>query len=357
MGKTVRAIMRMQATIGDYPVPTSEAAYLTHSNLIDTATPYGGTLQADGTWAQAPCLDRPFARALPSWARQAGQQYAPFLDPGHGTDGSAIRAVLDDTALQQKAAEGAIALALARFDAPWDGMLYDALGAALGDASYHDKQHDFMGRLSDAAHRAGLAFAVAFRGIRPEDESWSSVKLDRIVGVADIFDYYFYAWWLAPCSTGPYWWNRAGLDNALEHGIRPESIYLGIGNYARYWSAGYKTSQDMTHDQAMQIASASGAAVNWVEDHPTGLIREKYAAVNDGHLWIQDGDTVKPRLALVDEYGLGGVMLFIAGMGAESVWDAIAEWKTPATPDVPEVRASNPTDFFLEVPIGAGELA
>jgi len=319
----------MQAIGGDYPVPTSEASYLAHSDLIDTVFPFGGSILPDGTWGQAPCLYRPFAQLLPAWAEQARQQYTPFLDPGHGSDGSAIRAVLDDANLQRKAVDDAILLALTRFDAPWGGMVYDALGAALGDASYHDKQHEFINLLSDAAHRAGLTFSVAFRGIRPEDESWSAIKLDRIAGVVDIFDYYFYGWWLAPCSTGPYWWAVRGIENALAHGIKPESIYVGIPNYARYWTEGYRSSQDMIHDQAMQIIRDSGARVRWIESHPTGLIREKYAAIGDGHLWIQDGDTVRARLALVDKYNLGGAMLFIPGMEAESVWQAIAEWKRP----------------------------
>jgi len=355
MAKLIQTFLRLTAIGGDYPVPTSEASYLAHQALIDEVCILGGALASDGTWSQAPALQEPFAQSLLGHATGAGQRYTPFLNPGHGSDKTAIHAVLDDPALQQAAADDMLALATTRFDAPWQGVVYDALHL---EAGYMGKQEQFLRLLSYTAQSAGLSFGVSHPGTRPEDEStWLS--LDTIAQIADVYDCYFYGWWLAPCSIGPYWWVVQGIENALKHGIPARRIYLGIPNYARYYPASndYTTAYDITYDQAMQIVHDNNSFVQWIESDETGLIREKYADVGQGHIWISDGDTVRHRLELVDHYSLGGVMLFIPGMGAESVWDAIAEWKTPATPDVPEVRASNPTDFFLEVPIGAGELA
>jgi hypothetical protein len=331
MKKRVYAtIMPYQEMHGPYTIQTSEQAYRQYQTLIDGVLPvHGGILQPEsGTWTRHNSITGDFASYLIDTVRERDQGYWPACVPyGMGGEG-AFLVLLEQPRRWPGIAGGLVKMALLDFDAPWSGVLYDYPG---GGGKWTGEQvraqERFVTVLSQAVRTAGLPFAVAFRGIVPADES-RSPSLDVFRDITDRLDYYMYVYWASPYSPSPFWWHRASIENALRHGVRARNIYLGLFVASWYYDTGQGFHHWITHDQAMQIVRENGARVEWVEDHAAGLIREKCAAIGDaGHLWIEDGDTIKPRLALVDEYGLGGVMLFVLGCEDESVWDVIAEWK------------------------------
>ena len=139
------------------------------------------------------------------------------------------------------------------------------------------------------------------------------------------------------------------IENALAHGIPPARMYLGLTNCCRHVPISTEPHAPLcSYDQAIEIVRGANARIEWIENHETGLIREKYADLGKGHIWITDGDTIKPRLELVARYGLMGMMLFTPGMGDESVWRTIADWKRPAP------REQRPTDRFYQAPNWCG---
>lgn len=304
----------MVAVGGGYPAPTSEQSYQANKSLVDTVIPLGGTLQADGSWLR---ISNDFVLSLPGWAQAANQQYTPAMNPGHG-DTTNLYIVLDNAALQETAADEMIANATTDFDAPWDGIVYDAVGLAV--AGYPAKQAIFINLLSQHAQGAGIPFTVACKG-QSADGQWDLPLLGSLDVDAVII--YCYDWDQSPYSIGPFWWDDLCVQYALGH-VSASRLTLGIPIYCRYWEV---AGQAMTHSQATQIAAGAGATVGWIEDHITGLIREKYAGVGAGHLWIEDGGTVRSRLELSNTYGLAGAMLFTPGMEAGSVWPVIAQWK------------------------------
>jgi len=327
MGKQVRAFLQMwEEQHGPYSIPTSEGAYRAHARLIDAALPnHGGILKpTTGEWVRHNCTGGEFATYLLGTSRKANQAYLPAVTPfGATIDGKDLfLALLEEPRRWPAIADGLVEMALTDFDAPWSGILYDWPDIP---AEKVRAQEQFVAVLSQKARAAGLPFGVAFRGIVPGDEDWSP-SLDVLRDTADWLDYYIYVYWDQPYSPSPFWWCEASIQNALRHGFKPQGIYLGL--FVACWYYGEGFHHWITCDQAMQIVRENGARVKWIEDHPAGLIREKYATIGEaGHLWIEDGETVKARLRLVDKYGLDGVMLFVLGCEAESVWDTIAEWK------------------------------
>ena len=180
----------------------------------------------------------------------------------------------------------------------------------------------------------GLPFGVSVTGKPPVTPDNGTVELlQAVADVCDFFVYYHYCYWNSDIewqSMQPYQYIIASLGNALSFGIRAGCIWLGLANYAHYWpQSDVREFHEITYTQAMELSRQNGGRVEWVESGPKGLIREKRAAWDTGHIWLQDGDTITPRLRLVDEYGLAGAMLFCPGMGDESVWQAIADWKQP----------------------------
>jgi len=352
MAKRVRGfIMTWQEQHGPYLIPTGEQSYREHGALLDAVlTTHGGILRPDsGQWVRHSSTASAFAAYLLDTARRTKQAYLPACIPFGQNDRAAFLALLQEPERWAAIADSLVEMALTDLDAPWSGVLYD-WPDIVADALRAQEQ--FVTVLSNAVRKAGLPFAVSFRGTVAADESWSP-SLDVLRDITDQFDCYMYIYWDKPYSPSPFWWARASIENALWHGFKPKRIYLGLFLASWYYDTDQKFNYWITHDQAMKVAQDSGVTVEWIEDHAAGLIREKYARIGKaGHLWIEDGDTVRARLALVDEYNLGGVMLFVLGSEAESVWDAIAEWKRPA----PVPRPSRPQDFFLQAPTGVREV-
>jgi hypothetical protein len=325
--KTVNACLRMTPGHGTYAVPDSSEDYRANIGLIDVAMPgNGGLLKANGSWLQEPAKTaNEFAQALPEMARTAGQQYKPLL--GWATTNELL-AVLDDSDAQRTAASGLVDLAQGRFDTPWDAVTVDAADIP-GHTDYLDKYERFLRLLSYTVRSAGLSFGVSLKAVAPRHEL-VSLDLGVIAQIADTVYWCIYSWSEMPYPISPYWWAVESLDNALAHGISPRRVQLGIVNCCRHVPVtGERYAPLCGYDQALEIVHGHNARIEWMERNETGLIREKWADLGEGHIWLHDGDTVKPRLALADEHGLGGMMLFCPGMGDVSAWQAIAEWKRP----------------------------
>jgi len=301
---------------------SSEASYQSHTGLIDVVLPgHGGLLQADGTWQQSAAkLGTAFSLALRGMARAAGQRYVPVLDPGH-TDQTNLKAVLDDTDLWTVAADDALSLARNRFDAPWNGILYDACHVS---NDYIDLHGQFITYLSQRVRNAGLSFELSYPGFITADAGYW-ISLDVLADVADAFDFYMYGGLAGYLQ--PYWHMKASLDNAVAHNC--QNVYLGIGTFSRYWTDGGSTITDLSYSAAMDEIGDS--PLQWVEPDSGALIREYYAETEGGYLWLSGGDVVRNRLGLADQYGLDGVMIFRPGMGNESMWLALSRWKRQMT--------------------------
>ena len=337
---------------GDYPVPTSEAAYRAHLNLIDVALPtHAGWLNADGSWTRFPLwVNNDWARELPGLARRARHQYIPVLNPGHGTVGDNLMAVLDsDRSVWEASTDEVVEMALTDFDAPWDGVVYDAIGftrATLPD--YIDRQQEYMALLSEKVRGAGLVFGAAAWG---QDPDYWGAELDMglLAAGCDTFEYYFVRYRAQPPSIGPYWWIDRELGRALAGGMSPTQLYVGIGNFAAYYPEGSEDLAEyhaITYDQAMSMVEEYGSTVEWIERNDSGLVREWRALLGEGLAWISGGDTVRHRLGLADKHGLAGMMLFIPGMGDESVWRAIAKWRGQMTLSTLPTMYGN-SDLFI----------
>lgn len=308
----------MWATGGEYPVPSSEASYLTHGSLIDTAIPFGGTLQADGSWSR---VSNAFVIALPGLAQEMGHRYTPALNPGHG-DTTNLYAVLDDPRAQAAAAAAMMDMATSDFDAPWDAIIYDAPGLKV--AGYPAKQADFINLLAECAG-GRVPFLLATKGHYTGDTMFPPLATINAGGVI----LYCYNINEPPYSVGPLWWQRACVEYALANGVAESNLYLGQGLFSRLWLDGEDASRVLTNEQALRMAKENGAPVRWIESDNRGLVREKCARMDNGVVWLSDGDTIRQRLGLVDEYKLAGIMLYSPGLGDESVWRTIADWKRP----------------------------
>jgi spore germination protein YaaH len=311
-------------------VPTSEAAYLANLDKIDAAMPLnGGKLQADGTWLQEDWkIDPDWPQSLPGSARKAGHVYMP----GVGNDRDGILTVLDDPHLQATAADNLAALATSgRFDSPWDGVYLDLEGIP---SSYKEQLSDLLYLLSDRIKQAGLLAGVSIGGrtgdTGPDPDDTYTYDFSVVGEVADYVDLRCYGYWNPPPrSIGPYWWIEACIEYALHKGIAPGKTTLGLGNFSKYWpDSAQGASEEIPYHLAVQLVDGVDSMTEWIESNKHGLIRERFAAVGAGHVWIHDADTHRHGLNLVDQYHLLGTTLFTPGMGDDVHWQVIEAWRT-----------------------------
>lgn len=320
--KEVWAWLRMFDIDGTYDIPSSEATYLANLRNIDVAMPTnGGTLQSDGSWLQEPWKINPdWPQSLPEIARSAGHRYIPIVN----NDRQGYLAVLDDPALQSVAADNLVDLATTgRFDSPWDGILLDFESTP---TAYRQKLIDFYYLLFDRLEPTGLPVGISVSG-RTIDSGTHDFTV--IAELADFVDLRCYGYTSPPPkSIGPYWWLEGCIQFALASGIDPNILYLGVGNFSKYWpdSTQYDFTE-VTYLAAQQILADANAVPQWIETNQNGVIREWYAQIGAGHIWIHDASTYEYGLNLISQYRIGGLSHFAAGMGDVEHWNKIRHWR------------------------------
>lgn len=331
--RTVWAWLRMFEVKGDYGVPTSELAYKANLANVDVVMPLnGGKLQANGTWQQESWkIDPDWPQSLPGIAKSAGHGYMPAV----GNDREGILDVLDSPDLQLSAAENLLALATYdRFDAPWDGVYLDLEGIP---STRRQQLSDFYYLLSEKIKPTGLSLGVSVAG---HIEDIGTHNFSVVAEVADFVDIRCYGYWSPlPRSIGPYWWLEACTQFALDQGIDPAKLTLGLGNFSKYWpDSGQNDSVEIPFDLAIQLIGEAGSHIEWIECNQNGLIRESFATLKAGHMWIHDGLTIKYGLNLVNQLGLLGAALFAPGMGDGFHWQVIGDWRKSYKRYLPLIR-------------------
>lgn len=324
----VWAWLRMFETSGDYGIPTSEAEYTENLDCIYAALPLnGGKLQADGTWQQEPWkTDSAWARRLPAMARQAGHLYMP----GVGNDRRGIVAVLQSPALQAAAAHNLVEMAASgRYDAPWDGVYLDLEGIPY---EYATQLSDFLVLLAQSIREAGLRVGISVRGrtgdFGSDPPDAYTYDLGVVAETADYVDLRCYNYWAPPPrSIAPFWWIEECIQYALSKGISVRQLTLGLGTFSEYrFDVDEAHSDEITYTQALETVAAHAASLVWVEKNENGIVREYFAEVGNGTIWIHDARTHDLCLQLVDQFDLLGATLFAPGMSDPAIWAVIEQW-------------------------------
>jgi spore germination protein YaaH len=325
--KSVWAWLRMFPLEGEYLVPTSEEMYKAHLDQIDVAMPTnGGVLREDGSWLQERWKIIPhWPQSLPEIARDAGHLYVPTVINQRG---ESTYTVLENPKLQAIAAEQLVALATTeRFDAPWDGVCLDLESIPF---SFKEQLSDFLYLLVEKIREAGLLVVISVGG-RTADELGDGYDYAVVRELADYVDMRCYGYREPPPrSISPYWWIEECIQFALEMGIDRERLVLGLGNFSKYWPDSTRNFPviELPYAEALRLVKEAGSSIEWIERNENGLVREHYAPIGDGHIWIHDAESYQDGLNLIDQYRLHGNSMFAVGMGNQAQWDVVKEWRS-----------------------------
>ena len=129
-------------------------------------------------------------------------------------------------------------------------------------------------------------------------------------------------------TTAGYDWVELNLKKFLEtYEVESDKLILAIPLYARLWtldSNGDIEGQTAIPMNEIDESIPSDAERKWDDD-----LKQNYVEYVDGNLtkkiWIEDIDSLKEKVSLINKYKLGGVASWELGMETDDVWSMIKQ--------------------------------
>lgn len=129
-------------------------------------------------------------------------------------------------------------------------------------------------------------------------------------------------------TTAGYDWVELNLKKFLEtYEVESDKLILAIPLYARLWtldSNGDIEGQTAIPMNEIDESVPSDAERKWDDD-----LKQNYVEYVDGNLtkkiWIEDIDSLKEKVSLINKYKLGGVASWELGMETDDVWSMIKQ--------------------------------
>ena len=163
-------------------------------------------------------------------------------------------------------------------------------------------------------------------------DSWSMCYDRNVIG--DVADYIIFMGYdqygeasTEPGTTSGYEWVKVNLDKFVEtEEIEPEKIILGLPFYTRVWTTqnGKLVRTDVVVMKNVDTNIPAGVEKVWDE-----VTRQNYIKYDSNgytrEMWIEDIESYKEKLLLINEYGLGGVANWCKDMEPQEIWSVINE--------------------------------
>jgi len=242
-------------------------------------------------------------------------QIAGIGGDGRFSDTLAARILSDDLAADTLMSEIETALSKKRYRGV--ELDFQGLPAVLGDA-YASWLNTLRGRLS----ASGRELFVALTPCTDEkaDDWYGGVQnFKSLDGASDGSRLATYGWGYAhgePMAISPMAQVRESLSYAAGQ-MPPERMALGLSQYGYEWSLPFSAEEDraraIDYPTAMELAWQKRAAIAYDDTQEAPYLRwfEREGGKTREHVaYFEDARSMAARLALIDEYGLGGLSLW-----------------------------------------------
>ncbi len=295
-------------TVGGYAYPDIRPAALeTSLRHLSFLNVFANRIQPDGT------LDPPMNdQRVIGAAKQANVQprlVIVNLKEEGGFQPDLVREVLADPQKQETLLRSVIARLESQGYAGLD------VDFEFVPAESKEDYNTFLAKARAWLHAAGYNLSTAVPAKTSDDESGplvAGIDYASHGRYADKVILMTYEWGYQggpPMAVAPVNEVRKVLDYAVSR-IPPLKILMGIPNYGYDWTLPYapgSRAKVVSNPEAINIAAAHGADINFDETAQTPWFRY---TDNDGkqhEVWFEDARSIFAKLALVHEYGLGGI--------------------------------------------------
>lgn len=192
----------------------------------------------------------------------------------------------------------------------------------------------FIEDLAGAMHAEGKVLTVALHPKTSEegvDERNEAQDFQAIGAAADQVRMmtYDYSWEESPPGpVAPAGWVEEVIAWTVTQ-VPAHKITLGIVLLGYDWVGGVGSTVD--YEQAMSRAESHGATVRRGDDGSPWFTYQGGSG-NEHEVWFEDAESVRPKLDLVTDYGLGGVFFWRLGGEDPDVWPVLrsvtsSDWK------------------------------
>jgi spore germination protein YaaH len=210
---------------------------------------------------------------------------------------------------------------------------------------------EYYKETSETLHQAGLTISVA---VVPTDGGAGATSFQRymqdnwrngfdIAALAEAGDFVSlmtYAQHGGPTAPGPIAglpWVRRMLDHALDQGVPPEKISLGIPTYSGLWYPVHDEPRgarvggfEISHSRAREEIDEHDPPLVWLPEVGTHYGFWSNEGIYEW-LFLEDARSLEAKLDLFEEYeGLRGVSAWVLGAEDPEIWDVLAR-RLPAT--------------------------
>ena len=193
-----------------------------------------------------------------------------------------------------------------------------------------DKFSRFIIELAPRMQEMGMVLSVDVTA--PDgDPNWSLCYNRNVIG--DVADYLVFMGYdqygtssVKPGTTAGLNWVEKSLQKIIQYDeVDTEKIILGIPFYTRQWTvASDGTIKDRSPVSMMNIKIPNNVEKQWDEDLKQYYI-EYASGKNTIKMWIEDGTSIKEKVALVAKYKLGGTSGWRKDMETSNIWAIIKE--------------------------------
>lgn len=133
-----------------------------------------------------------------------------------------------------------------------------------------------------------------------------------------------------PGPTGGLPYMERVIRTALDHGVSPHQLSLGIGFYSMHWRTewnaerkGFSWGRGLGWRAANDLVQKAGATLQWDEAQGASQARWEHNGVFE-YAWIENARALRPKLELQKRYGLRGISVWRIGQEDPAVWSQLA---------------------------------
>lgn len=267
-------------------------------------------------------------------ARETNTRLMPLImNPGFNQE--IIHALLDDVEAQQKTIDFMVQEGL---EHGFWGWQFDYENV---DYRYKDRFTAYFQRAAKALQANGMTASVA---VVPTDDraaeggfsrymqnNWrGNFDMAALAEAGDFISLMTYAQHGGPTAPGPIAglpWMRRMLDYALEQGVPPEKISIGLPFYSGYWHPDWfrdgsvrVRGNEVQFSRADSLLTANNAERIWLPEH--GVTYGFWPEYGIFHwVFLENERSMRAKLDFVAEYpGLRGVSIWVLGAEDPKVW-------------------------------------